>query len=147
MAVPDSTSAGYIVTGALLTQYLQLGGPAGSLGYPLSDATVSGRQLFQGGALAGNPVQLVTGTILSGWQSLGYETGLAGSPTGAAGAFVTFRGTTGVAQNFQSGEILAATAGSLANVPYLVSGPVLATYNAGGGTGGTSARPLRLSGP
>ena len=147
VAVPDSTSAGYIVTGALLTQYLQLGGPAGSLGYPLSDATVSGRQLFQGGALAGNPVQLVTGTILSGWQSLGYETGLAGSPTGAAGAFVTFRGTTGVAQNFQSGEILAATAGSLANVPYLVSGPVLGTYNAGGGTGGNLGAPITLERP
>ncbi len=147
VAVPDSTNAGYVVTGALLTQYLQLGGPAGSLGYPLSDATIGGRQLFQTGALAGNPVQLLTGAILSGWQSLGYETGLAGSPTGAASTFVTFRGTTGLAQNFQSGEILAATAGSLANVPYLISGLVRATYNAGGGTGGNLGAPITLERP
>jgi uncharacterized protein (TIGR03437 family) len=147
IAVPDSTSAGYLVTGAILAQYLQLGGPAGSLGYPLLDATSGGRQPFQNGALAGNPVQLVTGAILSGWQSLGYEAGLAGSPTGAATSFVTFRGTTGVAQNFQSGEILAATAGSLANAPYLISGPVLTTYNASGGTGGNLGAPTTLERP
>jgi uncharacterized protein (TIGR03437 family) len=147
VAVPDSISTGYVVAGALLTQYLQLGGPAGSLGYPLSDATSGGRQLFQNGALAGNPVQLVTGAILSGWQSLGYETGLAGLPTGGAAAFVTFRGTTGVTQNFQSGEILAAAAGSLANVPYLVSGLVLATYKASGGTAGNLGAPITLERP
>jgi uncharacterized protein (TIGR03437 family) len=147
VAVPDSTNAGYVVSGAFLTQYLQLGGPAGSLGYPLSDATTGGRQLFQDGALAGNPVQLVTGAILAGWQSLGYEAGLAGSPTGPATPYVTFRGTTGVAQNFQSGEILAATAGPLANVPYLVSGVALATYKASGGAAGNLGAPVTLERP
>ena len=60
VAVPDGSATGYVVAGAILSQYLALGGPAGSLGYPLSDATTGGRQTFQQGTLAGNPVQLVT---------------------------------------------------------------------------------------
>ncbi len=147
VAVSDSANAGYVVTGTLLTQYLQLGGVTGSLGYPSSDATAAGRQLFQNGALAGNPVQVVSGAILAGWQSLGYEAGLAGLPTAPSTPFVSFRGTTGVAQNFQTGEILAATAGPLANVPYLVSGLTLATYNAGGGTAGNLGAPTTLERP
>ncbi len=147
VGVADSSSAGYVVMGAILAQYLQLGGPAGVLGYPLSDATTGGRQLFQNGALAGSPVQLVTGAILSGWKSLGYETGLAGSPIGAWAAFVTFRGTTGLAQSFQAGSIFAATNGSLAGQPYLVSGAVLATYNAAGGSAGDLGAPITLERP
>ena len=147
VAVPDATNAGYVVSGAILTVYNRLGGPNGSVGYPLSDATAGGRQLFQNGALAGSPVQLVSGAILSGWKSYGYETGLAGSPTGAAMPFVTFRGTTGVAQTFQTGEILAASTGSLANTPYLVSGLTLATYNSGGGVSGNLGAPITLERP
>ncbi len=147
VAVPDATNSGYVVGGAILTAYNQLGGPAGSLGYPLSDATPGGRQLFQNGALAGNPVQLVSGAILTGWKSWGYETGLAGSPTGAAAPFLTFRGTTGVEQNFQTGAILAANVGSLANTPLLISGVVLATYNAGGGAAGNLGAPITLERP
>ncbi len=147
IAVSDSASAGYIVSGAILTQYLQLGGPAGLLGYPLADATAGGRQMFQNGALAGNPAQLVTGVILSGWQSLGYETGLAGLPASPVTSFATFRGTTGLAQKFQTGAILAATAGSLAGQPYLVSGLILAVYNAGGGPAGNLGAPITLERP
>jgi len=47
---------GYVVAGAMLGQYMALGGPAGALGYPLADATAGGRQTFEHGALAGNPV-------------------------------------------------------------------------------------------
>ncbi len=141
VAVPDSTGAGYIVTGAILTGYLQLGGPAGSLGYPLSNATAGGRQSFQHGALAGNPLQAVTGAILPAWQSLGYETGAAGSPTSAVTTFLTFRGTTGNMQTFQNGPILAATVGPLSGQGFFVTGLVLATYTAGGGPGGNLGAP------
>ena len=78
VAVPDGSVTGYVVAGAILSQYLALGGPAGSLGYPQSDATAGGRQMFQGGALAGSPVQLVTGAILAEWGTLGYRDGLSG---------------------------------------------------------------------
>ncbi len=147
IAVPDSSNAGYVVSGELLAAYLQLGGAAGSLGYPVSSATAGGRQMFQNGALAGSPVQLVAGAILNGWQSLGFENGLAGSPTGAAASFVTFRGTSGVAQPFATGSIFAAAAGSLAGIPYLVSGLVLAAYNAAGGAGGNLGAPMTLERP
>ena len=109
VAVADSAGAAYIVTGAILSEYLQLGGPSGLLGYPLADVTAGGRQTFQNGALAGNPLQLVTGAILLAWQGLGYETGAAGSPSSVVTTFVTFRGTTGNMQSFQNGPILAAT--------------------------------------
>jgi uncharacterized protein (TIGR03437 family) len=142
VAVADSAGAGYVVTGAILTTYLQLGGPAGSLGYPLADATAGGRQSFQFGALAGNPPQLVTGAILSEWQTLGYETGAAGSPTGAVATFLTFRGTTGNMQSFLNGQILAATSGSLSGQGFFVSGPVLVTYSAGGGPSGNLGAPI-----
>jgi uncharacterized protein with LGFP repeats len=95
IAVPDGLSTGYVVTGALLAAYLNRGGPAGSLGYPMADATSAGRQLFQQGALAGSPVQLVNGSILTKWAAIGYEGGVAGSPTGAAANFLTFRATAG----------------------------------------------------
>ena len=83
-----------------------LGGPAGTLGYPQSDATPGGRQTFERGTLAGNPVQLVAGAILAKWGALGYETGVAGPPTAAATTFQTFRGITGTMQSFQNALIL-----------------------------------------
>jgi len=142
VAVADSTGAGYIVSGAILTEYLQLGGPTGSLGYPLGNATAGGRQTFQNGALAGNPLQVVTAPILAAWQNLGYETGAAGSPTSAVAAFLTFRGTTGLMQTFQNGPILAATVGSLSGQGFFVTGPILATYTAAGGPGGNLGAPI-----
>jgi hypothetical protein len=72
VAVADGSINGYVVTGAILAQYNTLGGPAGMLGYPLSDATAGARQAFQQGALAGNAAQLVTGAILAKWGALGY---------------------------------------------------------------------------
>jgi uncharacterized protein (TIGR03437 family) len=131
----------YFVSGPILTQYMAMGGPAGSLGYPLANATAGGRQNFQNGALAGNPVQLVSGAILTEWGSLGYESGPTGSPTGAAAPFQTFRGTSGLSQTFQSGLIVTATGGSLAGQSYWVSGLVLAQYNAAGGPGGNLGAP------
>jgi uncharacterized protein (TIGR03437 family) len=137
VAVPDSSSTGYVIAGAILAQYLALGGPAGALGYPQSDATPGGRQTFERGTLAGNPVQLVAGAILAKWGTLGYETGVAGPPTAAAATFQTFRGATGTMQSFQNGLILAPQSGQT----FLVAGVILAAYTASGGPTGDLGAP------
>ena len=142
IAVPDASAAGYVVTGAFLDQYNVFGGPAGLLGYPLSDATPGGRQNFQQGALAGNPIQVVSGPILAKWAQLGYETGTAGQVTGSATPFQTFRGTAGSLQFFKNALIVATSTGSLAGKAYAVMGPVLAAYNAAGGPGGDLGSPI-----
>jgi uncharacterized protein (TIGR03437 family) len=141
VAVADGAAAAYVVSGPILAQYLMLGGPSGSLGYPSSDVTAGGRQAFLDGNLAGNPVQLVTGAILAKWGTLGYETGAAGSPTGAQTTFLAFRGTAGMMQPFQNALILAATSGPLAGQTYAVGAVVLAQYNASGGPGGDLGAP------
>ena len=142
VTVADNANSGYVVTGSALTQYLQLGGPTGVLGYPTSDVTAGGRQMFQAGAVAGSPAQAVTGAILTKWQSLGFESGVAGSPISTASAFLTARGTSGLMQSFANGQILAATSGPLAGKGFFVTGLVLARYAAGGGPSGNLGAPL-----
>jgi outer membrane protein assembly factor BamA len=44
----------------------------------------------------------VTGAILAKWALLGYETGSAGNPTGAAAPFLTFRATAGISFQWRS---------------------------------------------
>ena len=61
LAKADQAGTAYLVAGAMLARYQALGGPGGDLGYPLSDASGGGTQLFAGGALAGNPVRVVSG--------------------------------------------------------------------------------------
>ncbi len=141
VGVADSVGQGYVVAGSLLSRYLGLGGPSGALGYPLTDATAGGRQTFENGALAGDPLQVVAGGILSKWKSLGYETGSAGPPVSASAPFQTFLGTTGALQVFRSGEILAPASGVLAGRTFFVTGPVLASYSAVGGPGGDLGSP------
>jgi uncharacterized protein (TIGR03437 family) len=141
VAVADGSINGYVVTGAILAQYNTLGGPAGMLGYPLSDATAGARQAFQQGALAGNPAQLVTGAILAKWGALGYETGVAGSPIGGAMPFQSFRGISGSMQAFQNALIVAIASGPLSGQTFAVSGLVLAQYNASGGPNGDMGAP------
>jgi uncharacterized protein (TIGR03437 family) len=141
VAVADGSINGYVVTGAILVQYNAFGGPAGMLGYPLSDATAGGRQAFRQGTLAGNPAQVVTGVILAKWGALGYETGVAGSPIGAAMPFQTFRGISGSMQAFQNALIVAMASGPLSGQTFGVSGLVLAQYNASGGPGGDLGAP------
>jgi uncharacterized protein (TIGR03437 family) len=142
IAVPDGSSTGYVVTGALLTAYLNQGGPAGSLGYPVADATATGRQLFQQGALAGSPVELVKGNILTKWAAIGYESGIAGSPTGAAAGFLTFRATSGLAQSFQGAVIVTQTSGLLNGSTFAMTGLILAQYLSAGAASGNLGAPL-----
>ena len=141
LAVAYASLNCYVVTGAILVQYNALGGPAGMLGYPMSDATPGGRQTFQQGTLAGNPAQVVTGAILAKWGLLGYETGVAGSPIGAAMPFQSFRGISGSMQAFQNALIVAMANGPLSGQTFAVSGLALAQYNASGGPGGDLGAP------
>jgi uncharacterized protein (TIGR03437 family) len=142
VTVQDGSVAGYVVGGDLLAAYNNLGGPAGQLGYPVSDATGGGRQLFQQGALAGKPVQLVTGAILAKWSSLGYETGIAGSPNAAAAGFTSFRGTAGTMQQFEGALLVASGSGPA----YAVTGIILAKYGGPNGELGAPTSDERTAG-
>src|SRR5258708_2599671 len=120
-----------------------MGGPSGSLGYPASDATAGGRQLFANqAALAGNPVQLVAGPFLTKWAALSYETGAAGSPLSGAMPALSFRATAGQVQSFAKGAMFMATTGPGAGSVYFAGGLVAAAYNQSGGMGGSLGFPI-----
>lgn len=138
----DQASAAHVVTGALLAAYQSLGGPGGTLGYPTSDASAGGTQLFANGALGGNPIHLVTGLVLTKWQALSYDTGVAGAPTGDASPFSTIGGNSGSSQAFAQGTIYGATAGPRAGQAYFVSGLILSAYTAAGGVAGNMGMPV-----
>jgi len=89
LIVRAATGTGYAVADPFLARYLDLGGPSGFLGLPLSDAAL-GLQRFDGGALAGAPVQLVQGAILDKWASTSYSLG---PPTVPSTNALTFRAT------------------------------------------------------
>jgi uncharacterized protein (TIGR03437 family) len=141
LAEAGQAGSAYVIAGALLAQYEALGGPAGMLGYPLSDASAAGTQLFAGGALGGNPVRLVTGQILAKWAALGYDAGAAGSPAGDAAAFTTLGGNSGTSQAFTGGTIYGATVGPRAGQTYFVSGLILTAFIANGGPAGNFGMP------
>lgn len=115
IALSDRSPVAYVLSGPILVKYESLGGPAGSLAYPASDATAGGRQLFENSAaLAGNPVWLVSGPILIKWAFLNYEAGAAGLPSGDPADFSTFTAATGVAQPFQNGVMYSIAGGAQA---------------------------------
>ncbi len=142
IALPDRSSLAYVLTGPVLGRYDELGGPAGALGYPVSDPTSGGRQLFENGALAGNPVRAVTGSILAKWAALNYETGPAGPPAGDPGAFLTFMASAGVSQAFRDGLIFAFTSGAQAGKTCFVGGLILGKYSSLGGPSGQLGGPM-----
>lgn len=142
LAKSNQSATAYVVSGNLLAAYEQLGGPGGSLGYPTSDATAGGRQLFENGALAGDPVKAVSGVILTKWAQLGYETGAAGAPAGDPSNFLTFMATAGLAQSFRNGVIYGATNVARTGQAYLVSGVILNRYMALGSASGVLGMPL-----
>ena len=143
LAQADQTGTAYVVGGLVLAWYLSLGGPAGALGYPISDQTARGTQLFaNSAALAGNPVRLVSGGVLSKWALLGYETGPPGPPTAEAASFSTLGANSGSMQTFGFGTIYAATQGPLSGQAYYVGGLILIRYNALGGAAGNYGMPV-----
>jgi uncharacterized protein (TIGR03437 family) len=142
LAESDAAGTAYVVGGALLAAYQSLGGPAGRLGYPLSDPSAGGTQRFESGsALAGNPVRLVTGGVLTKWTALGMETGSAGAPTADAAAFSTFGANMGTSQAFSGGVIYAASSGPKSGQAWFVTGLILARFNALGGANGDFGMP------
>jgi uncharacterized protein (TIGR03437 family) len=143
IAVPDGAGTGFVVGGLVLSKYRSLGGVTGSLGYPSSDITAGGRQMFAGqAALAGNPVHLVTGSFLTKWAALKYETGAAGSPVSDPANVLTFRATLGVTQSFSNGLMAAAQTGSKTGAVYFIRGAVLAAYLSAGGATGSMGLPV-----
>jgi uncharacterized protein with LGFP repeats len=143
IAEADQAGVAYVVGGAVLTRYQGLGGPAGALGYPTSDQSAGGTQQFQNSAaLAGNPVRVVSGIVLSKWALLKYETGAAGAPLAEASTFSTLGANSGAMQSFANGVIYGATAGPRAGQAYFVSGPILACYNGMGGAAGSFGMPV-----
>lgn len=143
LAKADRYPAAYYLTGEILKRYEELGGPAGSLGYPASDPTAGGRQMLENSAaLAGSPVRVVSGAVLNKWAALGYETGAAGPPVAEAAQFLTFSGTAGASQAFRGGEIFAGRLGPQAGKAFLVSGLILARYASLGRASGVLGMPI-----
>ncbi len=139
----DRSPGVFLVTGALLAAFEAAGGGAGPLAYPTADATATGRQNFEGGALAGDPVQVVTDPIRRKWEEFGFETGVLGPPSGAAQNHLSFTGTTGIAQMFRGGLLFKVSTGAFANTPVLlVSAPILTRYMAMGGPRGDLGFPF-----
>ncbi|MCU1259900.1 MAG: Ig domain protein group 2 domain protein, partial [Bryobacterales bacterium] len=93
-------------------------------------------------ALAGSPVQKVSGPVLAKWANLHYETGAAGTPAGAATAFNSQSGYSGFSQAFSGGPIYGITNSGLGGQAFFVSGLVLARYLALGGPAGEMGVPL-----
>jgi uncharacterized protein (TIGR03437 family) len=139
----DNAAQAFVVSADRLARYLQTGGPAGPLGFAVSDATAAGRQLFQNNfALAGSPAVLVAPPISNKWAAMGYEAGAAGSPVSdAAPAGPSPFGSAGVSQAFTNGVIYGFTPPARSSQPYFVTGPILARYNQLNGPAGMLGLP------
>ena len=141
IAKGDQSGLAYVVSGAQLAAYIRMGGPSGTLGFPISDVTAAGTQLFAGGALAGSPLQLVQGAVLAKWALLKYEAGPAGVPIAAATPFTTHSGYGGQAQQFTGGTIYGVSTGNRAGQSYFIFGPILTRYLILGGPAGSLGLP------
>jgi len=141
VALPDRSAQAWILTGPILSAFEQAGGGGGPLGYPAGDPTATGRQLFENGALAGSPVQVVSGGVLTRWALLNYETGTVGPPAAAAAVFTTFTASAGVQQLFRDGAIFQLQTGILAGRSLLVAGRILGKYQVLGGANGRFGAP------
>jgi uncharacterized protein (TIGR03437 family) len=142
IAKPDSAPLAYIVSGTLLAALDGLGGVSGVLGFPAGDASSGGTQIFEGGALAGSPVQLVGGPILARWKALGLETGALGAPLSSAVSVLTFTGNTVFSQRFVNGLILQASSGSLAGRAFVLTGVFANKYMELAGAAGLAGAPI-----
>lgn len=142
LALPDRSAQAWLLTGSILAAFEGAGGAAGALGYPAGDPTATGRQLFEGGALAGGPVQAVTGGILARWALLNYEAGALGPPASGAATFATFAATGGAVQNFRDGAIVLIQSGALNGRALVVAGRILTKYQSLGSAAGRFGAPV-----
>ncbi|MBL8212223.1 MAG: hypothetical protein JNK87_16010 [Bryobacterales bacterium] len=142
----DVSPGVFVVTGALLAAYEVSGGPGGALGYPISDPTAGGRQMFEGGALAGQPIYAVSGAILTRWEALGFENGALGAPAGAAASINSFTGSSGTGQSFANGLVIRIATGKFAaNRGIVTTGAFLLEYLERGGAQGNLGFPVSES--
>ena len=127
----------------MLTAWQSLGGAGGSLGYPVSDLSAGGTQRFEGGAaLAGNPVRLVSGGILTKWGLLGYETGTAGAPLSDAFRLLPLSAQIRVRRRASpAAPSYNATAGPRSPQAYFVTGLIPAALQRSRRTGGDYGMP------
>ncbi len=121
--ISDKSAQAFVVVGAALARFGELGGPAGTLGFATSDATSSGRQEFEHGTLAGNPPRIVSGAILTRWAQGEYEAGPAGMPLADAVRGTSFTASAGISQAFAGGIIVSGPRGA-----FLVRGAAAAYY-------------------
>lgn len=142
LARPDAVPAAYVLTGNLLTTFESSGSFAGTLGYPLGDASATGTQVFTGGTLSGSPVQVVSGPILTRWNLLGADKGALGPPTSAVLSGLTFNGIGVIWQTFRSGLITQPLAGPNAGKALLTSPVFFAKYMELGGPTGQIGAPI-----
>ncbi|MBL8177892.1 MAG: Ig-like domain-containing protein [Bryobacterales bacterium] len=139
----DRSPGVFVVTGGVLTAYEKEGGPSGRLAYPTADEAPAGRQMFEGGALAGRPVYTVTEPLLTRWAASNYEAGPLGPPVSVAGNSLSFTGATGTGQSFRSGFLFRILTGPNANARILlVQGPILAAYAERNGPAGALGFPV-----
>lgn len=135
-----TSAGGYRVFGALAQVYANSGGPAGSLGYPISDEASHGAdrasQRFQGALVYWTPsaVRRVFGGMLTTYLGSGGPSGPLGAPVGDE---VT-DGQGGTSQSFEGGTTFwsAATGGKT------VMNPIRSIYLAAGGPTGTYGYPV-----
>ncbi len=139
IAVPDPGSTGFLVKGEILARLMALGGLSGALGYPSSEETAGGRQMFSGRfALAGRPVRVVQSPLLDRWGASGFEAGPLGAPASDVARAVTFTGSPATFQAF-TGGLLAASA--IEARAFAVTPPLLAMYQSLGGVSGELGLP------
>jgi uncharacterized protein with LGFP repeats len=130
------------VHGLIGAHYTDLGGPASSLGYPLTDETTApdgvGRfNRFGGGSIYWTPsigAHAVYGAIRAKWAALGYELGFAGYPTSDE----TDTPGGGRVSGFQGAQIYWSSSTGTAEV----HGQILNQYLALGSSGGIAGFPV-----
>lgn len=143
IAEADTSAFAWVLGGTLYSAYLANGGFSGPLGYPASDASPGGTQVFtNGAALSGSPVRVVPVPIATKWLSSGAETGILGAPAGDPAPFASLSGALGNAQAFTAGAIYGITNGSRAGLAFASFGLILARYTALNGPASLLGTPV-----
>ena len=132
-----SSPNAYVSRGVVYTAYQSNGGFTGTLGFPASDISAGGTQLYtSGAALSGLPVRVVPAAIAAKWAALGGDSGSLGVPFAAAAVFTSVSARTGSAQGFTNGFVFSSPLGS-----FVSTGLILSRYLELGGAGGTLGLP------
>ncbi|HZK59448.1 MAG TPA: hypothetical protein VFC59_06225, partial [Cryobacterium sp.] len=136
-----TTTGAFRTSGGIGRYYISLGGPTGTLGYPIgnpTDVPNSGvSQAFQKGGLYWSlptGVQLVSGTIGKSYTALGGPAGTLGLPTGPAAT----QPNGGASQPFQNGWLYWSPTTSI----HKLAGAIGTKYAALGGPSGPLGYPL-----